>query len=335
MAQPDLEYFTRRGLLLKLEVTEGTDPTPTPAADAFELLDGSSGTEFDRKDRARDRPFLTNQPFAVANKRSFVQGGFEVAPPVDPGNAGDADAAVHAALLMCGMAQTLDAAEGTTEYNPISADIASAHAYWYHAGILRKHAASRGNVSELKAEIGEVVMGQMRLDGMYDETEQTAVPSGWDYSAFTTPTIATHANSTLIANVIDAAGDPVVEDLSLWGKMLSVNFGNEVGIKEYTTMKRTGLTNRAGTFTARFARPDKSDFDVWAVRDAAQIVTFLWTLTEDDGRTTYLLVRGQIEAINEVDIDGDYGLEVTGPAIASDSGGDEFILGFGGGTQTP
>ncbi len=79
----------------------------------------------------------------------------------------------------------------------------------------------------------------------------------------------------------------------------------------------------------RFARTAKADFDPWATRDAGLIIQGSYTMTDPvTGVASILQFRGQIDQVQEVDIEGDYGIEITGPCIASDTGGDEFIIQF-------
>ena len=79
----------------------------------------------------------------------------------------------------------------------------------------------------------------------------------------------------------------------------------------------------------RIARTALADFNPWALRDAGTLITASLKLSESDQRYSELGIRGQIEQINEVDIDGDYGWELTGRCVPSDAGGDEFYIEFG------
>lgn len=333
MAQPALDFFTSRGLALKAEVTEGTDPTGTSAANSFDIMNGKSGTEFDKVERKRDRPYFTGDSFVVANKRAFIEGEIELVPPPTPGTVGaPGTAPCEVALLPCGMKRTLST--NKTSLTPISRNIPSVFAYWWHAGTYLEVAAARGNVNGLKMEIGQRFMANIRLQGTYVEKEEAALPTDFDYSDFTTPLVSEHDNSTLIVNVEDSTGATVgTADLHLWGKMLSVDFNNQLNTKQYTEKKTTSISDRKATFTARFARPAKADFDVYASRDAAHTVTFAYRVTDPDtGLYSELIVRGQLDQITDADIDGDFGYEVTGSCIASSAGGDEFEINFGDST---
>jgi hypothetical protein len=59
--------------------------------------------------------------------------------------------------------------------------------------------------------------------------------------------------------------------------------------------------------------------DVYALRDAGTVIVLDFT-TDDGTNYSRLRVRGQIETINETDIEGDFGYEITGPCIANTGG---------------
>lgn len=325
MAQPDLESFTRRLIAIKAETTEGTDANPSTSANTFDLMDGTSGTEFDKIERPRDRAYYTGQEFLVANKRAFIEGMFELVPPTAPGNAGSTgNAACEVALFPCGLERTKNATNETTIYSPISESIPTVTADFYHAGTVKEVVGARGNITSLSMAIGERFKGQIRLQGIYTEVDEASVPTDGDYSAFTVPTVAAHDNSQLRYFSSDADTIP----LFLWGKSLSVDFNNALQTKQFTQLRISSISDRRATWTARFARPAKADMDVYALRDAATVIRLDFT-TDDGTNYSRLKIRGQIETINEVDIDGDYGYEVSGPCIASTGGGDEFEIEFG------
>jgi hypothetical protein len=319
MAQPALEKFSRRGLLLAAANT-----TLLPGTHGLQLIDGSAGREFDKGERNIDRPHLGSKPFFKKNKRAFIQGTLEIIPPVKPGNVTLGVATVAPALLSTAMAQVLSVSTGITRYNPISTSMPLVDGKWYQSGTLLDVTDGRGNLSAIKCEIGEPITAQYRMQGDYTEVEEEALPS-IDFSAFLAPTVATHNNSELVIETING----LEVDLHLWGKMLSIDQGNTIATKEYTEHKETGISERNSTFTARFARPAKDDFDVQAVSDAHQIIEGYWKLKEADGRYTKIAFRGQIENVNDTDLDGDFGYEITGPCVPSDSGNDEWSIEFG------
>lgn len=321
MAQPNLEQFKKRGVAIKIETTVGVDATPTGVANGVLLLNGSSGTEIDKIERPVDRPFLGGTPFVVGGKRAFIEGEFELYPPATPGAATTSNADCEVLLLPAGMTVVKDNVAKTTKYNPVSANIASATAYWYHAGTHKKVLGARNDLSNLSLAVGERFKGNVRLQGDYTTVTETALPS------ITLPSVVpTTAKASNTATNINVSGGA---DVLVWAKSLSINLSNQIASKEYTTHKETGITERAPTFTLRIAKTALADFNPWTVRDAAQVFAARLRLTESDGRYSELGVRGQIEAINEVEIDGDYGWELTGPCVPSSAGGDEFYILFG------
>lgn len=328
MAQPALDYFERRMIAIKAESTEGTDAAPSTSVNTFDLLNGTSFTEFDKVERPRDRSYFTGEAFIVANKRGGVEGDFELCPPVTPGDSSTpGNAPCEVVLFPSGMARTKSSTNGTTIYAPISTAIPTVTADWYHAGTLMEVVGARGNISGLMMEVGGRFMGKLKLQGVHADVDESALPTDGVYTAFLSPSVITYANSVMRAYGSTAANTlPVF----LWGKMLSVDFNNELQTVQYTQKRVSGISDRNGTFTAKFARTAKADFDVHALRDAGTQVIFDFTVVDDDG-TTYsrLKVRGQIEQIKDVDQDGYRFYEVTGPCIASDSGGDELAIEFG------
>lgn len=325
MTQPVLQAFKRRGFAIEAEVTEGLDPTPTPSANGFDLFEGSFSSEGDIVERPRDRTFYTNDPFIFGNKRGILEGMLELVPPTVPGHATNGLAPCRHVLYPCGMAQTLSSTYDTTTYTPISDAIPSATIYFWHSGTLKKLLGCRGTLSSLVMAIGDRFKANVKLQGTYDEAYEATLPTDFNLTAFTVPVVARKSNTMM--RVTPDAGLP----LHLRGKSMSVDMNNTLATKEYTEFGSTGITDRKATATLRFARPAKADFDVYDVRDSGTLVTFDFLTLEDDGvNFTRLFARGQIETINEVDIEGDFGFEVTMRCIATDAGGDEFGILYSG-----
>lgn len=336
MAQPALDFFRKRAVLIKAEVTEGTDSVPVAGTDAFRFFDGSSSTEFDPVERPQDMPHFGNTPFVVANERATIKGTFELYPPPTPGAAATSDADCAVVLLPSGMAVTKNLGAKTTLYNPISSAIPSATAYWYHTGTLIKALGVRGNISSLGIETGQRFTGQASIMGESTDVSAAAVP------VVTLPTkvpvVSSKRNSELILNTlvrggtVSTDGVPLV-DLHCWGRALMVDFGNKTGYSEFTEKGVSGVTDRKGTFTMRLAKTDiTDDFNPWYVRKHGIVLTAAYRLYEDDtkdGLYSELGIRGQIEQITPTEFEGHYGWEITGRCLPSDAGNDEFYIGFG------
>lgn len=345
MAQPELDFFKKRNLLIKAETTEGTDANPVPGTDGFRLFDGSSSTEYDKVERQVDRSFFGGYPSAVANKRAKIDGQFELYPPATPGAASTSDADCARVLLPSGMAVTKDDISKITKYNPISSAIPSVTAYWYHVRRLIKVLGARGDLSSLSIAIGERFTGQASLTGSYQDWETASMPSVTLPSKV--PVVANARNMRTKISTVDkgatasTAGTPLA-DLTVWAKQFSIDFGNSLAHKEYSSLAVNQISDRVPTFTLRIATTDiTNDFDPLWLRDQGIIIQPSVQLFETAGATPTSVLTGlyselgarcQIEQVQGTDIDGDDGWELTGTCIPSDSGGDELYIGFGDAT---
>jgi len=321
MAQPDLTSFTRRGLLLALRTNPDTAVVPAPTLHGVMLFNGQSGTEIDVIERPLDRPFYGGAPFGVANKRAFIEGEIELYAPATPGQTTGSDADIHAALLPAGFTTVKNATAKTTRYTPVSEGIAISDAYWHHAGTLKKVAGARHGLSAVTLEIGQRFKANVRVEGDYDDVEEAPLPT--ITLPDTVPVIASAGNTTTLVTVAGGAA------LTVWAKSLTLDTGNQISPREYTSHRETGITARQPTWTCRIAKTSLADFNPWQVRDTGRTLTVSLRLNEGNNRYGELGIRGQIEQVNEIDIDGDYGWELSGRCIPSSSGGDEFYLEFG------
>lgn len=341
MTQPALDFFKKRNALIKAEATEGTDSSPVGATDGFRFFDGSSSTEFDKVERALDKSFFGSDAFGVSNRRAKIEGDFELYPPATPGAASTSDADCAKVLLPGGMGVTKDAVNLITKYNPISSGIPTVTGYWYHTGTLLKVLGCRAELSSIAIEIGQRFKGKASLTGDYTDVSSASAPSVTLPSKV--PVTASARNmrtflSTLVKGGTSSSVATPLDDLLVWGKSLSVDFGSQLAHKEYSSLSVNQISDRQGTFTLRISKTDiTDDFNPWFVRDNGIILEARVQLYEVGGTPSATItglysevgIRGQIENITPTDIDGDYGWEITGPCIPSDAGGDEFYIGFG------
>lgn len=336
MAQPRLESFTRRTLLLKHETTEGVDALPVPGTDAIRLFDGTGSTQITPIERNADKPHFGANAFVAGTELATIGGTFELCPPPTPGGAATSDATAALLLLIAGMAVTKDSVAKVTRYSPISDNIPSATGHWNQSGVALRALGVRADISSLQMAIGERFTGSVQIQG---EVSQVAAEANVAGTLDTTiPVVATKRNSELVVSSIGrgatASTDstPLV-DLHLRGKSLSVDFGNAIAHKEYTEFGVTGISGRAARFTLLIAKTDLTDdFDPFHLRRNGTIIELDWITWNDDskdGLYSQLGVRGQIEGIEPTDIDGDFGFQITGRCIPSDSGNDEFFVAFG------
>lgn len=336
MSQPDFEDFDQRAVLLKIQPTDA-DAEPDESTDGFRLFDGSSQIEGDIVERNADKPHLGNNPFVVANERATIKGMFELWAPAEPGQAANSDAWAAIMLRPAGMAVAKNAVEAITRYNPVSAGIAKITGYWTHAKELVKALGARVDIDELKIEIGQrfmasgTILGELSDDGVTEAAMPTVtLPTK-------VPVVATKRNtecviSTLVRGGTASTDGTPLNGLHVWAESLKVSFGNNLTYKELTEASRTKV-NRKGTFTARIAQTDiTDDFNPHYVRKHGIIITIdvsLWESHTKVGLYSVLGVRGQIETVTAIDLGGSKGWELKGRCIPSDSGNDEFYVGFG------
>lgn len=323
MAQPQLESFSRRGLALKIQPTPGLDSVPTAALNGILLMNGTSGTEFDRVDRNVDRAFFTGQSFGVRNKRAYVEGDFEIFSPSAPGQVANGNSTNEALLLPAGFTVTKNAVNKTTRYTPVSSNIARSSAYFWHVDSLKKIIDARHLLSSLRMAIGERVTGRARIQGSYTNVTKESVPNIVTYEG--APVILTPENSETYISTVN--GD--VTDLLMWGKELVLNMGSRIATKEFTSHRETGISGRDPTFSLRVARGDLADINPWALRDAGEFITGSMRVMETEDLYTEIGFRGQIEAFSEVEVEGDMCWEFSGPCVASSAGGDELYIEHG------
>ena len=340
MAQPALEAFKKKKLLLKAEAVPGQDALPTGAADTFMMFDGTISYEFDKVERPVDRDFFGGDPFGKANLRARIEGDIELYPPATPGAVATSDAYCGRILLPAGFAVVKDAVAKTTRYSPISSGVPTATAYWYRVRRETKVTGARANLSGLAIEIGQRFKGKASLQGKYKNWTTQAIPAGSFPSKV--PVIASSENTlTLISSLVRGATESTdatpLTDLHVWAKSLSIDLGNDLKHKEYTELAVDQIDDRKPTFTLRLASTDiTNDFDPQWISDNGIILQISLTLFEKNrvggvhsGLYSKLAIRCQVENFTETDIDGDDGWELTGPCIPSDAGGDELYIEFG------
>lgn len=312
-----LESFKRRALLVKAETVEGTDSAPVAATDGLLMLSGSSKIEADAIERDVDRATFGGKPFVLAKMRGRIEGDIELIGAATPGIA----APIGTALRMSGMAETLDAVGPPkfARYNPISTGIISASAWFYHAGTLRKLAGARGNLSSVALKIGDFPKARLSILGNASgAVDEIALPSV-DFLAYQTPVPGSTETMELLVNGVAVEG---IE--------LSLDFGNALNIVEHTESRLSRITDRVPTFTATFYRPAKAALDPYALWAAHTLIPLIAKVDGGSaGKLTRLTIgQGQIESIEEVDQDGDFAYKITGRAIPTSAGNDEFLLGF-------
>lgn len=324
MPQPDLQKFDRRAIVIA--------PAGTPlnnASHGLMLLDGSSQRDADTVERNIDTPYLGAKPSQRTNFRATINGDIEIRPPIEPGHATDGIPPTDNALLPCGLARTVSDLLGVTRYSPVSTDFAAADMSFWHASTYLEVLAAQGDLSQIRSEIGQAFKARLALTGPYDEISEDALPEDVDLSAFEgDPTVAEPENTEL--TVTSDEDEPEIDGLHLWGKSLITNLGQQVTVKQFTELRRSGITGRGASATVVFAKPDFDEFNPDAYFRNRKRLIFAFKHKEPDGRYTLHWVRGQVDQVRDTNVDNDLCYELTlGLVPAGPAGNNEFGIEFG------
>ncbi|MDP1696500.1 MAG: hypothetical protein Q8L45_01725 [Xanthomonadaceae bacterium] len=310
-----LESFERRGVILKKEVTEGVDSVPTAAANGLLLLNGTSKIEANTVERVIDRPYFGHDPFVLTQFRGTIEGEIELIGAAAPGTA----SRLSTALQIAGFAEALDAVgpPAFARYNPISTGVPSGSAYFYHAGTLKKLIGGRASISGLSMKIGDYAKAKITILGnVAGDVTEVALPD-IDVSGVQTPVAITAETFTLSLNGFNVDGVEFNSDL-----------GIDVGITEHSEARLARIRDRKPTFDCSFYRPAKADLDVYALQKAHTLIPIIALVDGGVGKLTRVTVGfGQIEKVEEVELDKDFGYKISGRCIPS-AGNDEIKIEF-------
>lgn len=180
----------KRTILVKTEVTYGTDPTPTGSANAI-LVRNLSVTPLDAENVSRDlvRPYLGASELLIASKHVACEFEIEMA---GSGAAGTAPA-YGPILQACGMSETVVAATSVT-YAPVSSNFKSVTIYYNVDGVLHKITGARGNM-EMTIEAGQIPVFKFTFTGIYNAPSDVSAPNP-TYTSFQTPLAANSDNTS-------------------------------------------------------------------------------------------------------------------------------------------
>jgi hypothetical protein len=168
-----MPFLTRkRTILIKTEVTYGTDAVPTGATDALTVRSiDVSPIDADLVSRDLIRPYLGNSPQLLTNLK--VQCNFEVE-LAGSGTAGSATGPRWApAMLACGTQMVTSTGISNT-FNPVSASFQSATIYYFADGIRHAVTGWRGTF-EIRGEVGQIPVIAFSGTGVYNAPTDTAV----------------------------------------------------------------------------------------------------------------------------------------------------------------
>lgn len=318
----DIISFDQAALLLKPEVTYGTDPTPDGANDSILISNGRIRFAANKLTREIDQAYLGARPFVLTGRSAFIEFDLEVM-----GNGTvDAAAPIAPVLLACGLAETITPTTGPVDYDPVSSAFGSATGYFtipsFNASGGTRHVVVglRGN-PVYTCGINGYARLRVTMQGDEAVLSDAAMPAQ-TLSAFQAPVGVTTATWALTAD--DGGGA-----FNLDGVELQLDFGMRNTLYETSEQKVVAITGREATGFLRIHDTRLSDFNAYALANAgtqANIVSVV-----DGGATkkhTLNIPTVQLELPERIDISGASGLRVPFTALPSSAGNDEFNLSF-------
>ena len=301
----------KRTILAKTEVTYGTDPTPTGAANAI-LVRNLNVTPLNAELVNRDliRPYLGASEQLLAS--SYVSVEFEVE-MAGSGTAGTAPA-YGPLLLACGMTATTSAGVSVT-YAPVSSSFSSVTIYYNVDGVLHKVTGARGTV-ELEITVSQIPVYKFSFTGLYNAPTDTAAPAV-TYTAFQTPQAANGDNTSAFS----------LHSYTAALQSLTVNVGNTVNYRTLIGAEDVQMTNRETSGQAIFEAPTVAAKDFWALALGSTLGGLDITHgTTAGNRVQIVSTRAKVLNPSYQDLNGIQMLQVPFNLVPSTAGNDEFSI---------
>jgi hypothetical protein len=311
-----MPLLSRRQLLLaELEVTYGTDPTPTAGSNAI-LVRNIEVTPLEAETVSREliRPYLGQSEQLLAQTRVLINFEVELA---GSGTAGTAPA-YGPLLRACSFTETVSAGVSVT-YEPNSdASPKSVTIYFNNDGVLHKATGCRGTFS-LNCAVGEIPTIAFEFTGIYNTPTDVALGS---------PTYANQADPVVFKQG-NTSGFQVFSYAGCL-QSFSLELANEIVYRELVgCTKEVLITNRApaGEVMIEAVSIATKNFFSEATGNSTGNLTF------QHGQTAGNIVTftaGQIDLGNPSYSDEDGIQMLTLPYIATptDSGNDEMEIVF-------
>jgi hypothetical protein len=170
-------YWRKKATLVKTEVTYGTDPTPTGAANAMIIVNARLSTVGNEVSRDLDQPYMGAQPTLNTGVHREFSGEFEIA------GSGAAGTAPKWGPLMRALkhAETITAMTDV-KYSPVHTAMESATIYFNVDERRYKLLGFRGKLTG-KIAMGEVPRFGFTGKGLFVDCTDTALPlltlTGW------------------------------------------------------------------------------------------------------------------------------------------------------------
>lgn len=295
------QYFRKKAIYAKKEVTYGVDPTPT-GANAIQTRDLTiTPLAGEALSLQLDKPTLGNDLGTMVGKHVSVT--FRV-PVAGSGAAGTAPAW---GVLMegCGMQETLVASTSAT-YAPNDDEGASLTFYMEADKCLHKFTGARGSVKMI-IDKRNYPWWEFTYMGLYEPIVVNAAPFTPVYTPWIKPVVfrASTVNCTLIGTVVGLHN-------------ITLDFGQQVEFYEHSEAESIQISDRKPTFNASFEEPEIGTHDFWndTNTDATGALIYAHGITAGN-IVTVNSPLSQITSIDRQDVQGVSALQVSGPMVRS------------------
>lgn len=178
-----------RLVLVKDEVTPGTDALPVPSSDAIRVISANITPNVEAIDRAVLKNTMGNLPHMIGKKTATVELQIELK---GSGAAGTVPE-MGPLLKACGMSETINAGVSVV-YQPGTTTTNTCTIYIYKDGLLWKLLGSKGTVS-IETTIGQITTLTFSMQALYTAPVVSALPAGAVYQS----------SQPIIANNVDVA----------------------------------------------------------------------------------------------------------------------------------
>lgn len=262
-------YIRNTAILAKLEVTEGTDPTPTGSANALLVSDMSiNPLNAQNVDRALIRPYFGGSEQLVGTANLEVSFTVELA-----GSGTAATPPAWGVLLRgCGFSETATTFVAYVPDTP--ANQKSVTIYYYDDGVLHKLLGAKGTFT-LAAGVGERPVLQFTFTGRDGGISAATNPSV-TLTAWRAPAVITDANTGDLTLGGSYASGAVTGGTVYPSRGLALTLGNQVQFTPLLPGEYVDITAREVTAQVQFDLT------------AAQEVTFMGTVKANTLQTMSL-----------------------------------------------
>lgn len=230
-------YVRNAAVLLKLESTYGTDPTPTGGANAL-LVSDLTYPEFvaQNVDRGNVKPYFGNDEQLVGTYHQTC--GFSV--ELAGSGAAGTEPAWGALLQAMGFEEDVQASY--VAYTPVTEGILSCTIYFYDSGVFHKFTGARGT-ARLVLKVGEKPRLVCTFTGLYNTLTAAAVPAV-TLTPWVTPLIVNNANSGQLTLGATYSAGGISSGTEFCSQGLEIDLANEIAVTQMVGCVSADITDR-------------------------------------------------------------------------------------------